>query len=129
METCVNALNGLSSFLRTSRKHSKTTLLLCQRPKRALFISTAKQFMESFNDNQCVNALNGLSSFLHSFRGRNFCLLQCVNALNGLSSFLPKEVTREYATLAVCQRPKRALFISTQQSLLQRKRIISVSTP
>ena len=45
----------------------------------------------------------------------------CVNALNGLSSFLPN--AKKYfcpAELEVCQRPKRALFISTVlDSLLQ----------
>ena len=37
---CVNALNGLLSFLRTSTNGNCTFHIMCQRPKRASFIST-----------------------------------------------------------------------------------------
>ena len=39
-EVCVNALNGLLSFLRTAALLLPLFLLMCQRPKRAFIIST-----------------------------------------------------------------------------------------
>ena len=64
--------------------------VVCQRPKRAFFISTTVRNSEAH------------------------CGL-CVNALNGLSSFLLQEATgRNLHTLVRCQRPKRAFFISTK---------------
>ena len=36
----VNALNGLSSFLRGKKMSNNNIRFVCQRPKRALFIST-----------------------------------------------------------------------------------------
>ena len=62
---------------------------MCQRPKRALFISTVEFEITVPKLLFCVNALNGLSSFLQKSltkiqkKQRNG-----VNALNGLSSFL-----------------------------------------
>ena len=64
--------------------------LLCQRPKRAFFISTR---------NYDVHIVVWTS---------------CVNALNGLSSFLPLLMKTEQDNGFVCQRPKRAFFISTK---------------
>ena len=62
---------------------------------------------------RCVNALNGLSSFLRTVaRYRTWNRLG-VNALNGLSSFLPKNIMTEKMAQEMCQRPKRAFFIST----------------
>ena len=65
----------------------------------------------------CVNALNGLFSFL---RLSSSCLtswaIPSVNALNGLFSFLPLVTLPFYSIAYVCQRPKRALFISTVPS-------------
>ena len=66
--------------------------MMCQRPKRAYFISTKTK----------------------AFAAQ----LSCVNALNGLTSFLPekrKVTEREYK---MCQRPKRAYFISTEMNSL-----------
>ena len=40
LEMCVNALNGLSLFLRKSIKNLADADIVCQRPKRAFFIST-----------------------------------------------------------------------------------------
>ena len=37
---CVNALNGLSSFLLMNKILTKAVWKMCQRPKRAFFIST-----------------------------------------------------------------------------------------
>ena len=63
---------------------------LCQRPKRASFISTTGVISEFLTAAGCVNALNGLLSFL-----RRLCLRQLFWSRQG------------------CQRPKRASFIST----------------
>ena len=61
----VNALNGLSSFLRESE------------------MATEKEVLRR------VNALNGLSSFLRrEWEAEKERTYKCVNALNGLSSFL-----------------------------------------
>ena len=62
--------------------------LLCQRPERAFFISTALQRMQPQ-------------------------MSLCVNALNGLFSFLPSDLYVIHEG-DVCQRPERAFFISTQ---------------
>ena len=60
-----------------------------------------------------VNALNGLSSFLLLLKFLSTQELLCVNALNGLSSFLLEKISILATILMVCQRPKRAFFIST----------------
>ena len=62
---------------------------MCQRPKRALFISTAHCAIY-YIINYGVNALNGLSSFLLEKVEEKERENKSVNALNGLSSFLPK---------------------------------------
>ena len=83
----VNALNGLSSFLQENLKIVGINEILCQRPKRAFFISTeSKVYLRSVFMSG-VNALNGLSSFLRR-KGKIWAIKMCVNALNGLSSFL-----------------------------------------
>ena len=87
---------------------------MCQRPKRALFISTyAKEKERKRHEMPCVNALNGLSSFLRLKKWTQYYLHSCVNALNGLSSFLQRLAFIEKNHPELCQRPKRALFIST----------------
>ena len=86
----VNALNGLTSFLPNQKRRSMD---------------------EIFG----VNALNGLTSFLPSNVGRSYSYhYSCVNALNGLTSFLRFNPALKKALTAVCQRPKRAYFISTE---------------
>ena len=92
---------------------------MCQRPKRASFISTIWNFLRVLKLIQGVNALNGLLSFLRRVRckksrkkemcqrpkrasfistrtwiRRKTSMLMCVNALNGLLSFLQKGDTR-----------------------------------
>ena len=88
----------------------------CQRPKRAFFISTLINLSKREGRIDGVNALNGLSSFLLVLTfifGQVY--VRCVNALNGLSSFLQTgERVKRMATDTVCQRPKRAFFISTK---------------
>ena len=64
MYRCVNALNGLLSFLHT-----------------------VDEFHNEVLEN-CVNALNGLLSFLLASSKKYTELMNCVNALNGLLSFL-----------------------------------------
>ena len=61
----------------------------------------------------CVNALNGLSSFLQSINEKKKELNKGVNALNGLSSFLLTPLHQATLNKDMCQRPKRAFFIST----------------
>ena len=60
----VNALSGLFLFLLFHTMDIFNNTDVCQRPKRAFFISTMGQ--ESIQKiGKGVNALNGLSSFLH----------------------------------------------------------------
>ena len=89
LKKCVNALNGLSSFLRRFSRSTCSCHNRCQRPKRALFISTAHCAIY-YIINYGVNALNGLSSFLLEKVEEKERENKSVNALNGLSSFLPK---------------------------------------
>ena len=92
--------------------------ILCQRPKRALFISTkGKELTDVTLIIEGVNALNGLFSFLRSVvESRTGRWKFSVNARNGLFSFLRCNNWVEYASATdKCQRPKRALFISTGQ--------------
>ena len=63
--------------------------MVCQRPKRASFISTPSR-IEAKKFAKGVNALNGLLSFL-------------LGLLNALANII-----------GLCQRPKRASFISTE---------------
>ena len=77
-------------------------------------------FLVQFRDNEKTLAINFREDDEKSW---------CVNALNGLSSFLriknPKITLQE-----VCQRPKRALFISTEQiKYYLRRASHDVSTP
>ena len=119
---CVNALNGLSSFLPKTIRSKGGRRNLCQRPKRALFISTERKthLQKNFLG---VNALNRLSSFLQSITGTGYSgLLESVNALNGLSSFLRTVARNSNRHSDRCQRPKRALFISTQLQTLRELR-------
>ena len=87
---CVNALNGLLSFLRTSTNGNCTFHIMCQRPKRASFISTyvAEQLKEMGFD-ECQRPKR--ASF--------------ISTRNTMSKF--------WAKVRLCQRPKRASFIST----------------
>ena len=62
---------------------------MCQRPKRASFISTQASPKDEWDDCKCVNALNGLLSFLPRRVPTVILRRQkSVNALNGLLSFL-----------------------------------------
>ncbi len=86
----VNALNGLFPFLRTPIKNIKT------------------------HRKKGVNALNGLFPFLHPMKKTNWTMTAAgVNALNGLFPFLPTRTYLRDRYSDMCQRPKRALSIST----------------
>ena len=60
----VNALSGLFLFLLFHTMDIFNNTDVCQRPKRAFFISTLKQLETDLITAISVNALNGLSSFL-----------------------------------------------------------------
>ena len=60
----VNALNGLTSFLQNWKSVRRILTAMCQRPKRAYFISTYDERKHYKPHATCVNALNGLTSFL-----------------------------------------------------------------
>ena len=62
----VNALSGLFLFLLFHTMDIFNNTDVCQRPKRAFFISTSPAGVRSTQapSAACVNALNGLSSFL-----------------------------------------------------------------
>ena len=84
---CVNALNGLSSFLLSPSPCQDGSYWVCQRPKRALFISTNLMEDESKRE-ECQRPKRALFiSTMNSKRGQDY-QQKCVNALNGLSSFL-----------------------------------------
>ena len=86
---CVNTLNGLSSFLLKEGYLNTRTALVCQRPKRAFFISTTTLWTVTVIFAVCQRPKR---AFFISTEGRTFWYLQekGVNALNGLSSFLQK---------------------------------------
>ena len=90
----VNALSGLFLFLLFHTMDIFNNTDVCQRPKRAFFISTSS-----------IPKKSRFGKFL------------CVNALNGLSSFLQEEKNMKRTFMVVCQRPKRAFFISTQRRI------------
>ena len=92
VQKCVNALNGLFSFLPRDRILGDAGLTLG------------------------VNALNGLFSFLPCNTLAAYKKARCVNALNGLFSFL--RIRRWFVchSNSLCQRPERAFFISTVPS-------------
>ena len=77
-------------FISTHRIYGDVEVktFVCQRPKRAFFISTGGRVTYE-SKSGCVNALNGLSLFLQLLI---LIILpknpKCVNALNGLSLFL-----------------------------------------
>ena len=115
-----NALNGLLSFLLALAEVTNPQLIVCQRPKRALFISTLINIiMCVFCTEMCQRPKRALfiSTSLKK-KGGNFNVTIGVNALNGLFSFLQKvSVTFEPNSTSQCQRPKRALFISTKAGI------------
>ena len=89
---------------------------MCQRPKRASFISTDCFQLEMQLCILSVNALNGLLSFLPWKASIFYLVIVSVNALNGLLSFLlASPILEEGQKLVMCQRPKRASFISTKE--------------
>ena len=63
---CVNALNGLTSFLPADDQFFDEIVTECQRPERAYFISTWIHQELRQHQWRRVNALNGLTSFLHA---------------------------------------------------------------
>ena len=88
---CVNALNGLSSFLPREYLLSRWKVR-CQRPKRAYFISTyRKEVMLLDQEEECQRPKRAY--FISTAKIR---------------------LTKAEASL--CQRPKRAYFISTVPS-------------
>ena len=114
---CVNALNGLTSFLHNSKQWREK---LCRKCVNALNGLTS--FLQNYGNvsnimGNCVNALNGLTSFLRGWLLKYYFWEKCVNALNGLTSFLQKEWRTVIRYIVRCQRPKRAYFISTPSTL------------
>ena len=73
-----------------------------------------------------VNALNGLLSFLPYKKFFSEEKVKGVNALNGLLSFLQQKKCLR-CLVNMCQRPKRASFISTVPSGTPRKHWLSSS--
>ena len=107
------ALNGLLSFLLIFTAVLLVANMLCQRPKRASFISTLELLATINVLTISVNALNGLLSFLPTCVRVISRPTSCVNALNGLLSFLQLVAVITPKVAGRCQRPKRASFIST----------------
>ena len=77
----------------------------------------------------CVNALSGLLSFLQNNRWSKQGKDGCVNALSGLLSFLQRLIINYHMEIILCQRPKRASFISTRTEQLEKLILQYVSTP
>ena len=99
------------------RKNPFLLLEKCQRPKRAFFISTiALALSAASHILACVNALNGLSSFLLLviLLGAGLTWVMCQRPKRAFFiSTTGKTITIPNSEL--CQRPKRAFFISTKQ--------------
>ena len=100
---CVNALNGLSSFLLFSLAELMQSLLVCQRPKRAFFISTLKKTDEM--EKRIKGCQRPKRAFFISTDETSYGAIlrpYCVNALNGLSSFLPDIRFKDRTRIVTC---------------------------
>ena len=110
----VNALNGLSSFLRWQLLGYYFLVIMCQRPERAFFIST--YHLKTGGD---INYVKWCQRPERAFFISTYIIqvadnrILGVNALNGLSSFLQFMVEAWGPMPNMCQRPERAFFIST----------------
>ena len=104
---------------------------MCQRPKRAFFISTQTKVLSAEEDVNCVNALNGLSSFLRDGYDlmSDIVLFLCQRPKRAFFISTNKCVKTEYGKSIWCQRPKRAFFISTATLALTLTMTTIVSTP
>ena len=89
--------------------------MVCQRPERALFISTIMSKKKRSLE-EGVNALNGLFSFLHIAETirRTLDKNLCQRPERALFISTVKNVLKKALEMLVCQRPERALFISTK---------------
>ena len=111
----VNALSGLFLFLLFHTMDIFNNTDVCQRPKRAFFISTLELQNIVFPKWSCVNALNGLSSFLQE-RTQMAQTINWVCQRPKRAFFISTEevVEEPSGRKKMCQRPKRAFFISTE---------------
>ena len=93
---CVNALNGLSSFLQHGDNRHYHCNNVCQRPERAFFISTIKRVLTK--DGHVTMCQRPERAF-----------------------FISTKLWRKLHGRVVCQRPERAFFISTYDYFLSRR--------
>ena len=89
--------------------------VLYQRPKTgSLHFYSYYEIMSRDATQKGVNALNGLSSFLHIKKfAQELSNIMCQRPKRALFISTNGEVWTKYFTIILCQRPKRALFIST----------------
>ena len=111
---CVNALNGLSTFLPLITHAGVFHADECQRPKRAFYISTENGETDYGGYFRCQRPKRAF--YISTLFGNEpeVNILECVNALNGLSTFLRIVLSLICWHLFLCQRPKRAFYISTR---------------
>ena len=107
---CVNALNGLFSFLQYKRCLSWGGKV-CQRPERAFFISTVKKREKTF---ELTNVSTPWTGFFHFYylciSYRNGIFRRCVNALNGLFSFLHTTMKYDFVSDIIVSTPWTGFF-------------------
>ena len=110
----VNALNGLISFLRQPRGDDRRRDKLCQCPKRANFISTARRLSFAKKNSkmcQCPKRANFISTEAQRQHYEELIeRCQCPKRANFISTALVEDMPRGRKR---CQCPKRANFIST----------------
>ena len=114
---CVNALNGLLSFLRYTIKSDGTLNIVCQCPKRAFIISTQDitDKNEYFNKCQCPKRAFIISTVIALLVALVcFIMCQCPKRAFIISTKTYAVTKATYSTL--CQCPKRAFIISTVDS-------------
>ena len=110
---CVNALNGLLSFLLMNNEELKTLEEGCQRPKRASFISTVDihDRMKSLTRCQRPKRASFISTIYYDY-GKFYISLWCQRPKR--ASFISTSLKiMKMKFVYLCQRPKRASFIST----------------
>ena len=85
----VNALNGLTSFLRNVKDVQEELKMVCQRPERAYFISTFDILSGEITINECQRPERAYFISTATTEAEIAVVrIMGVNALNGLTSFL-----------------------------------------
>ena len=87
---------------------------MCQRPRRASFISTITCTYYIYVPEKCQRPKRAFLISTRQITNEIVNKLLCVNALNGLFLFLRESICYSFQNQVQCQRPKRAFLISTK---------------